>query len=78
MSVHGMVLSKANNLYYPEGRKKLATVSEERLLEILERLVSNFEERKNMPLLPQYWLPNDYFSVSRNQNLWNKVVNQHI
>lgn len=74
VSAQGCVISAENNLYYPHARKKLEKISEERLLEILSKLVSNFEERKNMPLLPKCWQPGEYFSYLKNQNLWNKVV----
>lgn len=74
VSAQGCVVSVQNNLYYPHARKKLEKISEERLLEILSKLVSNFEERKNMPLLPKCWHPDEYFSYLKNQNLWNKVV----
>uniref|UniRef100_UPI0040475CEC hypothetical protein n=1 Tax=Rheinheimera sp. TaxID=1869214 RepID=UPI0040475CEC len=74
VSAQGCIISVDNNLYYPTARKKLERISEERLLEILSKLVSNFEERKNMPLLPRCWYPEEYFSYVKNQNLWNKVV----
>ncbi|PKM19968.1 MAG: hypothetical protein CVV11_00120 [Gammaproteobacteria bacterium HGW-Gammaproteobacteria-15] len=74
VSAQGCIVSIENNLYYPQARKKLERISEERLLEILSKLVSNFEERKNMPLLPKFWRPDEYFSYVKNQNLWNKVV----
>jgi hypothetical protein len=74
VSAQGCIISVDNNLYYPPARKKLEKISEERLLEILSKLVSNFEERKNMPLLPKCWHPDEYFSYVKNQNLWNKVV----
>ncbi|HEY9040750.1 MAG TPA: hypothetical protein VIN66_01085 [Rheinheimera sp.] len=74
VSAQGCIISAENNLYYPQARKKLEKISEERLLEILSKLVSNFEERKNMPLLPKCWHPDEYFSYLKNQNLWNKVV----
>ena len=74
VSAQGCVISVDNNLYFPPARKKLEKISEERLLEILSKLVSNFEERKNMPLLPRCWHPDEYFSYVKNQNLWNKVV----
>lgn len=74
VSAQGCIVSVENNLYYPHARKKLERISEERLLEILSKLVSNFEERKNMPLLPKFWRPDEYFAYVKNQNLWNKVV----
>lgn len=69
-----VVVSVDNNLYFPAARKKLEKMSEERLLEILSKLVSNFEERKNMDLIPKCWFPDEYFSYSKNQNLWNRVT----
>ncbi|WP_372625127.1 hypothetical protein [Arsukibacterium sp.] len=78
VSAQGCVVSVENNLYYPLARKKLERISEERLLEILSKLVSNFEERKSMALLPKCWHPEEYFSYSKNQNLWNKaLINQN-
>ena len=77
VSAQGCIISVENNLYYPQARKKLEKISEERLLEILSKLVSNFEERKSMPLLPKCWQPGEYFSYVKNQNLWNKVVMQN-
>jgi hypothetical protein len=74
VSAQGCVISVENNLYYPQARKKLEKISEERLLEILSKLVSNFEERKNLPLLPKCWHPGEYFAFIKNQNLWNSVV----
>tara|TARA_R110002126_G_scaffold185121_2_gene333573 strand:+ start:4268 stop:5734 length:1467 start_codon:yes stop_codon:yes gene_type:complete len=78
VSAQGCVVSVENNLYYPHARKKLERISEDRLLEILSKLVSNFEERKNMALLPKCWHPEEYFSYTKNQNLWNKaLINQN-
>lgn len=72
-SARGCIVSIENNLYFPQGRKKLEVVPEERLLEILRRLVHNFEERMSSPLLPRCWHPDDYFLHQKNQNLWNKA-----
>ncbi|GGD51056.1 hypothetical protein [Lacimicrobium alkaliphilum] len=68
----GLRVGKDNNLYYPQARKKLERMSKERLLEILSKLVSNFEERKELDLLPKCWHPYTYFSYAKHQNLWNK------
>jgi len=67
-------LSVENNLYFPQARRKLEIVPEERLLEILRKLVYNFEERMASPLIPRSWHPDDYFLNQKNQNLWNKAV----
>lgn len=73
-SARGCVLNVENNLYFPEARRKLEFVPEERLLEILRKLVYNFEERMASPLIPRCWHPDDYFLNQKNQNLWNKAV----
>jgi hypothetical protein len=65
---------KESNLYFVETAKRFSRVSKKRLLEILEQLVSNFEERKELDILPRCWLPNDYFSVKNHQKLWNRAV----
>lgn len=68
----GLRVGQDNNLYYPQARKKLEKMSKERLMEILSKLVSNFEERKELDLLPKCWHPYTYFSYAKHQNLWNK------
>ena len=65
---------KESNLYFVETAKRFSRVSKKRLLEILEQMVSNFEERKELDILPRCWLPNDYFSVKNHQKLWNRAV----
>ena len=47
-----VVISAENNLYFPVAQQKLERISEERLREILSKLVSNFEERINTDLIP--------------------------
>lgn len=53
--------------------KKIASLSKERLNEILELLSSNYKERQELDLLPRCWHANEFFSVKINQKLWNKV-----
>ncbi|WP_333607315.1 hypothetical protein [Arsukibacterium sp.] len=74
ISSQACTISVDNNMFFPSARKKLSVISEQRLSEILSKLVSNFEERKSMSLLPKYWHPDDYFQYVKNQNLWIKVV----
>ncbi|WP_102797941.1 hypothetical protein [Bowmanella denitrificans] len=69
-----LLISQENNLYYPKARKKLEVMSKERLLEILSKLVSNFEERKELDLIPNSWHPYTFFSYAKHQNLWNKTT----
>ncbi|NQZ83024.1 MAG: hypothetical protein HRT52_18615 [Colwellia sp.] len=71
---HGqdIVITNDNNLNFAETGKKLASISKERLNEILELLASNYAERQKLDLLPRCWHPKDYFSIKDNQKLWNK------
>ena len=68
-----LVISAENNLYFNTAQQKLEKVSEERLREILSKLVSNFEERTSTDLIPKCWYPDEYFSYQKNQNLWNRT-----
>jgi len=70
---HNVEVKKKNNLYFPEMAKKVATLSKERLNEILELLSSNYQERQQLDLLPRCWHANEFFSVKTNQKLWNKT-----
>jgi hypothetical protein len=69
---HNIEVKKRNNLYFPEMAKKVASLSKERLNEILELLSSNYKERQELDLLPRCWHANEFFSVKANQKLWNK------
>ncbi|MDF2178447.1 hypothetical protein P2G88_09300 [Aliiglaciecola sp. CAU 1673] len=68
-----LTISMENNLYFPQARAKLEKMSKERLLDILSKLVSNFEERKELDLIPKCWHPYTFFSYAKHQNLWNKA-----
>jgi hypothetical protein len=72
---HGQNTAVQNdkNLYFTKTAKKLATLSKDRLNEILELLSSNSQERKELDLLPRCWHANEFFSIKVNQNLWNKA-----
>jgi len=67
-----LLLSAENILFFPQAQQKLERISEDRLREILSKLVSNFEERISMDLLPKCWHPDEYFLTTKHQNLWNK------
>lgn len=67
------VIGKANNLYFATTRKKLEKVSRNRLIEILRELKSDFSEAEDVDLIPKCWHPQDFFSYTRTQNLWNKA-----
>lgn len=68
-----LVIAPDNNLFFPLAQQKLEKISEERLREILLQLVSNFEERMEMDLIPRCWHPDEFFHYSKNQNLWNRT-----
>lgn len=68
-----IVITQQNNLYFSQSAKKLASLSKERLNEILELLSSNYKERQELDLLPRCWHANEYFSVKTNQKLWTKA-----
>ncbi|WP_448567809.1 hypothetical protein [Thalassotalea ganghwensis] len=67
-----IIIEKDKNLYNVDVAKDFATISKERLNEILELLASNYQERKKLDLLPRYWHAGDYFTIKDNQKLWNK------
>jgi len=71
---HGQEIEirKSNNLYFTETAKGFSTISKERLNEILELLVSNYNERKQLDLLPRCWQPGEFFTQNVHQKLWNK------
>jgi len=68
-----LVISTDNNLYFSPAQQKLEKMSEERLLEILSKLASNFTERSQLDLIPKCWHPDEFFTYLKNQNLWNKA-----
>lgn len=69
---HNIEVKKQNNLYFPNMAKKLASLSKERLNEILELLSSNYQERQQLDLLPRCWHAGEFFSVKAYQKLWNR------
>jgi hypothetical protein len=69
---HDITIKKSMNLYFTQTAKKLASLSKERLNEILELLSSNANERKKLDLLPRCWHAKEYFSIKSHQKIWNK------
>jgi hypothetical protein len=62
-----------SNLYFSAAKKKLEKINPARLEEILRKLASNFEERKELDLIPSYWNPYGFFCYKKLQNLWKKA-----
>lgn len=71
-------VSLESNLYYPIARKKLEVVSKVRLEEILTLLYHNYEQRKELDLIPYCWEPYEYFTFIKHQNLWNSATSTSI
>ncbi|TWX52437.1 hypothetical protein [Colwellia hornerae] len=67
-----IAIKKSANLYFTKTAKSFSTITKERLHEILELLVSNSHERKQLDLLPRCWQPGEFFTININQKLWNK------
>lgn len=61
-----------SNLYFANTRKKFSLISPERLEAILRKLWSNFEQRKQLELIPSCWNPYEYFGYQKFQNLWKR------
>ncbi|WP_206483137.1 hypothetical protein [Thalassotalea sp. G2M2-11] len=61
------------NLYHTDTAKAFSSISKERLNEILEKLSSNYQERKKLDLLPRCWDASEFFSMKSHQKLWNKT-----
>ena len=61
-----------SNLYQFETVSKFSRISKKRLNEILALLASNYQERKELDLIPRCWQTEDYFSSKVNQKLWDK------
>jgi len=71
---HGqdIILPIEANLHNTHTAKLFASISKDRLNEILTLLSSNYHERKKLDLLPRCWHPDDFYSMKDHQNLWNK------
>ena len=66
------------NLYFKSARDKLQVMPEAKLREILSKLSPDWHPAQLRRLVPRYWQPNEFFSHTEQQNLWNqapKVIN---
>jgi hypothetical protein len=66
------VIKQEFNLRFELSRKKLTKVDKGRLIDIMHKLVYQFDPADIDDLIPTYWEPHEYFSHKKNQNLWNK------
>lgn len=67
-------IDKGNNLHYAEARSKLKKIPNHRLKDIMQKLSHDFNPADVEEMLPSYWEPHEYFSIKKNQNLWNRAV----
>ena len=67
-----IIIDTKSNLHHTQTAKAFASVSKDRLDEILQLLSSNYTERKNLDLLPRCWHAQEFFSLGSHQKLWNK------
>lgn len=70
-----IIIKATSNLHYTDTARDFASISKERLNEILALLSSNYQERKELDVLPRCWHTYDYFSLKDNQKLWNRQGN---
>jgi len=68
-----ITIDKKSNLYFATTKKRLEKINPARLQEILRKLSSNFEERKELEIIPSYWNPYSFFAYKKLQNLWKQV-----
>lgn len=66
-----IVVKASCNLYFTAVANKVASISRERLDEILSLLASDFKERQALDILPRCWQSEEFFSNKKNQKLWN-------
>jgi len=70
---HNSCISVANNLYFKPARDRLAIMPQQRLQEILAGLSADFEPGQLRRFIPRCWHPEQFFSQSEHQNLWNNA-----
>ncbi|NRQ41723.1 hypothetical protein HRH59_03950 [Rheinheimera sp. YQF-2] len=70
---HNSCISVANNLYFKPARDRLAIMPPQRLQEILAGLSADFEPGQLRRFIPRCWHPEQFFSQSEHQNLWNNA-----
>ena len=73
---HNCKVSMAHNLYFKPARDRLAIIPEQRLQDILTRLSADWEPGQLRRFLPRCWQPQQFFSQSEHQNLWNNAIQQ--
>lgn len=73
---HNCKVSMAHNLYFKPARDRLAIIPEQRLQEILTQLSADWEPGQLRRFLPRCWQPQQFFSQSEHQNLWNNAIQQ--
>ncbi|MEH8021970.1 MULTISPECIES: hypothetical protein [Rheinheimera] len=72
---HNCQVSLAHNLYFKPARDRLSVIPTARLKEILMQLSADWEPGQIRRFLPRCWQPQQFFSQSTHQNLWNQAPN---
>ncbi|MDP2714860.1 hypothetical protein [Rheinheimera sp.] len=70
---HNSCISVAHNLYFRPARDRLAIMPQQRLQDILASLSADFEPGQLRRFIPRCWHPEQFFSQSEHQNLWNNA-----
>ena len=69
-------VSIEHNLYFKPARVRLSVIPEQRLQAILAQLSADWEPGQVRRFIPRCWQPQQFFSQSEHQNLWNNALNQ--
>lgn len=70
---HNCQVSVEHNLYFKPARDRLAVVPSQRLEDILARLSADWQPGQLRRFIPRCWHPEQFFSQSEHQNLWNNA-----
>ncbi|WP_415186585.1 hypothetical protein [Rheinheimera aquimaris] len=70
---HNCQVSVDHNLYFKPARNRLAVIPPQRLQEILTQLSADWEPGQIRRYMPRCWQPQQFFSQSEHQNLWNNA-----
>jgi len=68
---HNIRISIEHNLFFKPARERLAVIPSQRLEEILARLNADWQPGQLRRFIPRCWHPEQFFSKSEHQNLWN-------
>lgn len=70
---HNCQVRVDHNLYFKPARERLSVIPPQRLQEILTQLSADWEPGQIRRYMPRCWQPQQFFSQSEHQNLWNNA-----